>query len=336
MRGFALLVCIWIASGCGTSDSNVQRFDFGPYEIAPNEEQTDLCVQLSLNNNDYVYVNAVELTTGPGFHHSNWFFVPNGTFAGEDGTYSCDDRNFSEPVAALFGGVLFAQSTQAPHERQQFPEGVVIRIPPKSKIVTQIHLLNATDATLTVTPNIQLTFTPEPEVTTVLAAISFENQALALPPRMESRFSTDCDLDEEHRSKLGTSPNFKIYYALAHYHELASGLTIEAVKPDGTAATVYTTTTAVGDSLGGQIEPAFDMTGYTRLRMSCDYRNPRDTTVRWGVGDQEMCVFLAFSDSTYNWAGGIHVVEEPQNPMQVGNAMHFSNPCVVLANRTND
>ncbi|MEO8700437.1 MAG: hypothetical protein ABI867_10350 [Kofleriaceae bacterium] len=331
MRTTLLSLCLLGCGGGEPSSPAIQSFDFGPYDIAPGEEFTDTCVQITLHNADYIYINAVELTTGPGFHHSNWFFVPERTFAGEDGSYSCRDRDFNEPVAAVLGGVLFAQSTQAPHEIQQFPEGVVIKIPPFSKIVTQIHLLNASETPLTVRPNIKITPVAESTVTTTLAGISFQNQALALPANRQSRFTIDCDLAPQHRSLFGRDPDFKIYYALAHYHELGTGLTVEAVRPDGSATTVFTTSTRVGDTLGGPIDPAFDMTGYTRVRFSCEFFNPRPDVVRWGVGDQEMCVFLAFSDSTYNWGGGVNDIEEPQNPVDVGTEMQFTNPCMVLA-----
>ena len=336
MRSLAVLAVPFALLACAEEtapDPNAPRtFEFGPYEIAPNGEVTDDCVQITLHNDDYLFINSVELTTGPGFHHSNWFFVPEHTFAGEDGTYNCDSRDFNEPVAAIFGGVLFAQSTQAPHEIQQFPEGVVIKIPPHSKIVTQIHLLNPTDAPLVVTPNIKIFPIAESRVTTTLAGISFQNQALGLPPNKASKFTIECDLAPAHNTVFQRDPDFKIYYALAHYHELGTGISVEAVKPDGTAANVYTTTTAVGDSLGGMIAPSFDMTGYTKLRFSCDFFNPRQEVVKWGVGDQEMCVFLAFSDSTYNWGGGVNERDEPANPIEIGNATHFTNPCTVFAN----
>ena len=96
-------------------------YPFGPFAVAAHTEVTTDCVQITMHNDAPVFVNAVELTTGPGFHHSNWFFVPEHTFAGDDGTYTCTDRDFNEPVAAIQGGVLFAQSTQAVHEIQQFP-----------------------------------------------------------------------------------------------------------------------------------------------------------------------------------------------------------------------
>lgn len=331
----ALLLSSACASDSGTGTpvdpTAQQNFDFGPFSLAPGEEVNKTCVQISLHNEETIYVNSVELTTGPGFHHSNWFFVPETTFAGEDGPWNCDDRNFNEPAAAVFGGVLFAQSTQAPHEIQQFPSGVALKIPPRSKIVSQIHLLNPTDNPLTVTPTIGITPILESTVATLLAGISFEDQALGLPPHKRSRFSTECDIGPKHQAIFGRAPDFKIYYALAHYHELGTKLTVEAIKPTGESAMIYSTEHNVGDVLGGPIDPLFSMSGYTKIRMSCEFDNPRDQTVRWGVGDQEMCVFLAFSDSTYQWGGGVLEQDPPGNPMVDGDMMTFSNNCSVYA-----
>ena len=321
------------ASDSGTSDPTaLQTYQFGPYTIAPGEEVTKDCVQISLHNEDYLYINSVELTTGAGFHHSNWFWVPQTTFAGEDGTFDCDSRNFNEPAAAIFGGVLFAQSTQAPHEVQAFPEGVAIKIPPSAKLFTQIHLLNPSDTPVTVKPTIAIKPILESDVKTLMAGISFQDKALALPPMMGSRFTVECDLSERHQTLFGRAPDFNIYYALAHYHELGTKLTIDALKPTGESTTVFTTAGKVGDVLGGPVDPPFSMKGYTKLRMSCEFYNPTPKVVGWGVGDQEMCVFLAFSDSQYNWGGGVLEEGPPDNPVMVGNMMTYTNGCSVFAN----
>ncbi|MDB4952889.1 MAG: hypothetical protein JWO36_458 [Myxococcales bacterium] len=347
MRRLAFVV---VLAACGTdsatpdgnSDTATRILPFGPFSLQPGEEQTRACVQITLDNSDYVYVNQVELTTGPGFHHSNWFFVPTYSFGNDpDGVFNCDDRNFNEPVAAIQGGVLFAQSTQSPHEIQAFPPGVSIKIPPHSKIIGQLHLLNPTDGVLTLTPKIALTPIPAATVTTVLAGVSFENHALGLPPQKQSRFTVDCDLSTQWQTLFSAGyvtaehPDFKLYYALAHYHTLGTGMTVEAVRADGTAATIYTTAQHVGDALGGRIDPAFDMTGYTRIRFSCDYLNATSATVVWGTGNQEMCVFLAFSDSTYNWGGGVVNDQPPGTPTDVNGVMSYSIPpagCSVYAN----
>jgi hypothetical protein len=253
-------------------------------------------------------------------------------FPGEDGTYDCDERNFNEPAAAILGGVIFAQSTQAPHEVQQFPEGVVVKVPPRQKLVGNIHLLNATDAPLHLLPVIELRPIAEARVTTLLAGVSFDNKALGLPPGKVSKFSVECDLAPQHNMVFGKDPDFKIYYALAHYHELGTSLDLEALRPDGSSTTVFSTAALAGDIMGGMLTPAFDMTGYTKLRMSCTYFNPRAEVVKWGFGTQEMCVFLAFSDSPYNWGGGQLERAAPANEMQVGNEMHYTNGCTLFAN----
>ena len=68
-----------------------------------------------------------------------------------------------------------------------------------------------------------------PDVKKLLAGISFENQALALPAHMQSRFSVECDIATKHEMLFGREPDFNIYYALAHYHTLGTKLTIEAM-----------------------------------------------------------------------------------------------------------
>jgi len=326
----SVVVSALMLAACTGDDPGT--YPFGPFEIATHQEITQSCVQISLNNPEATFINSVELTTGPGFHHSNWFFVPETVFYGDDGTFRCDDRSFYEATAAALGGVLFAQSTQAPHEIQAFPPGIAIKIPPRSKIVAQLHLLNPGDAALRVSPTIKLTAIPPAEVATLLSGISFEDHALGLPSNQQSRFSVECDLAPLHQQIYQRAPDFKLYYALAHYHTLGTRLDVEAIKPDGTTATVFTTSHRAGDTLGGPIDPTFDMTGYTRLRLTCNYYNPRATTVGWGVGDQEMCVFLAFSDSLSNWGGGATDDEPPGDPTILDNGvMSYTSGCGVFA-----
>jgi hypothetical protein len=329
MRVPGLLALIAIAA-CSGDDAPTDVYPFGPFTIEANEEDTSKCVQITLGNDAPIFVNSVELTTGPGFHHSNWFFVPEHTFAGPDGTFTCDDRNFDIAAAAVTGGVFFAQSTQSPHEVQAFPEGMAIRLPARAKLVAQIHLLNRGDDRLVVDPNIKITTLPEASVTKLLAGISMEFHPLSLPPRMQSRFSVDCDLDPLHQMNLGRAPDFNIYYTLAHYHEWGTRMVLEAVSPQGTASTVYTTQSSVGDALGGPLTPAFNMTGNTRLRLTCEYYNNTDAMIYYGNGDGEMCVFLAFSDSPWMFGGGVlDNTPDPGSGVVEGGVMSYTRNCNV-------
>jgi hypothetical protein len=350
MRIWGSLALALFAACSGTNPpaaDEPRAYPFGPFTIQASQEISDQCVQITLNNDDVLYVNQVELDTGgPGFHHSNWMFVPAsnpdtgaiGPFEGPDGTFTCADRGFDQAVAALKGGVLFAQSTQAQHDVQKFPAGAVIQIPAHSKIVSTIHLLNASDKVDQLSPVITLTPILEANVTTKLAGVSFEDHALGLPPNMTSQFTVDCDLQPQWNILLGQgvvtspTPDFKLYYALAHYHALGTGLTIDALPADESATTnIYETTSQIGDALGGTLDPPFQMTGFSHLKFTCEYYNSTASTVGWGIGNQEMCVFLAFSDSAYNWAGGALDNDPPGPGTMVGNAMSFSHACSVYA-----
>lgn len=333
-----LLGALALVAACTSSDPSAkQKYSFGPFSIAAGEEVTGRCVQIDLHNANDLYINTIDLDTGPGFHHSNWFFIPEHFYADQPGVFDCDETAITV-TAAVNGGVLFAQSTQLAQQTQSFPEGAAIHIPPHSKLLAQIHLLNPTDQTLKLSPSITLTPLAKQDVTTVMAAISFENHALGLPPNKQSRFTLDCDLAPlsqqlyDQGQAPAPAPDWKIYYALAHYHTLGTGLTLEAVKPDGTATQIFTTSNRVGDSLGGPIDPLFDMTGYTRLRFSCDYYNNTANTVPWGVGSNEMCVYLAFSDSKFNWGGGVTSDDAPGDPTDVNGVMSYTHTCQVLAN----
>jgi hypothetical protein len=296
-------------AGCGGGDDTVdpnapRTFDFGTFTLAPGQEDATQCVQVTLNNDEPMFINAVSMATGGGFHHSNWFYVQHESFRGPDGVFTCADRDFSEPVASLFGGVLFAQSTQAAAETQQFPAGAVIPIPPGAKIVAGLHLLNASDVTLETPLSLTITPLPRDQVTVQLRPLGIEDQALALPPHARTDVATTCDYGQKYQELFGRAPDFHIYYILPHYHALGLGMRVEALDEDETSArVVFDNDQGIGQPLGGPILPVFAMDGAAKVRVTCKYDNPRDATVGFGIGDQEMCVLLGFTDSPHQLGG---------------------------------
>ncbi len=330
MRRPAPLLLGLILGACGSTDpvGDPQTFEFGPYALSAGQEINNQCVSVTLGNDAPIYVSAVELTTGEGFHHSNWFTVPETMFDGPDGTWRCAERGYDEAIAGIAGGVLFAQSTQATHEVQAFPPGVAIIIPAHSRIVAGTHLLNTGDEDLSVA--LSLTITPVAKPPTILSAMSFTNESITLPPHRASRMTMECDIGAAFRAREGRDIDFAFHYALAHYHELGTGITVEALRTDGTAATIYETTQRIGDALGGAID-GFSMAGFAKIRFSCNFDNPRDTAVRWGVGDQEMCTFLAFTDSDWTWGGGALNRNEIPTIVDQGDHVEYTYPCDVIS-----
>jgi hypothetical protein len=64
--------------------------------------------------------------------------------------------------------------------------------------------------------------------------------------------------------------------------------------------------------------------------MSCSYNNDRDQTVGWGVGDQEMCVVLAFTDSSFTWAGGAIMPDGAGSGSDTGTEVDYTHPCALI------
>src|SRR6185436_6509809 len=133
---------------CKPLGGTVMPHDFPNISSTSGQEILGNCRSWTLDNPTELWVNAVELEQDEASHHSNWLFVPDDKFAGPDGIWRCRDRGYDELSAALAGGVLYAQSTQATHEVQKFPNFAAVRIPPYSRIISDIHILNATQQPL--------------------------------------------------------------------------------------------------------------------------------------------------------------------------------------------
>ena len=270
----------------------VPEHTFPAIELPVGGEIQNVCQSWTLDNDEPLFVNAVEMQADPGWHHSNWMFVPDVRFRGDDGTWDCDEREFNEVSAALSGGaVFFAQSTQATHETQQFPAGAAFRIPPRSRVIGSIHVLNFTGAPLSSALTFRLRTLPESEVEVELRGLAIDNRVMEIPPRGRSEITTACDLTRANGGPL----DFGVYHVLPHYHGLATAMRVEVVGGPRDGATLFETSAAVGDPLGQTLDPPFVLEGATGMRTTCTYANTGDTTVRWGVdAADEMCTMLAW------------------------------------------
>lgn len=315
------------APGCGDDassdsvtdsevDAFVPRVDFGPplpgaqtfsrdipsQPLAAGEEIVGRCFSWDVGNETAVWVNQVRFETTRGMHHSNWFFVRPTLYSGDEGLWSCRDRGFDTVTAAVSGGVIFAQSTQAAGETQAFPEGTAMLLPPNARIVADLHLLNTYGEDVDVASAIHIDTIPEADVHTRLRPLAFDYVDLNIPPRMKSEFAMDCDFSSANDGPI----DFQLYYALPHYHALGMGMRMELIGGTRDGEILWEAFGGIGDSLGQTFDPPLDLGGATGIRVTCAFDNPTDQLVRYGVGDQEMCVMLAFTDdSRYTWGGGV-------------------------------
>jgi hypothetical protein len=301
------------------------RHTFPSFDVPSGYESWDQCQSWTLGNTEPVYVRSITARNGGGFHHSNWFYTRDTNFRGDDGTWPCAERGFDEVAAGILGGTFFAQSTQAVDEVQEFPPGTAIRMPITTRILGGIHLLNTTPSQIDDTAiQFDLETVPEAEVMTPLLSMGITNTNLAIDPRSESSQVVECDMMTPHMNALDRPPDFKIYYVLPHYHALGVAFRFELTGGTRDGEVIYETTTAIGEPLGATLDPPVDVTGATGLRMTCTYDNPRDEAVQYGVGDQEMCVLLAYTDSTLRFGG--RSTADPTMEMVGGIPVHTA-PC---------
>ena len=271
-------------------------FDFGKWTIPAGGEQYP-CTQWTLNNEEPLYVNAVVQANDGGWHHSNWYAVSDEEFEGPDGIFDCDDRGFDERVGAVFGTVVFAQSTQAYVETQRLPEGVVIKIPPRSKIMAGAHLINLSTSPLETGVRMGLELVHPRDVETIAMPWRLDNSELDIPAGAEVRFDTSCKLDAQYEFKAKEPFAPKIFWVLPHYHALGNYFRLDILKPDGDE-TLFELSGFNAEANGFTYNPPVDMAGATGLRFSCGYHNPGSRRVTYGLAaDDEMCTMLLFTDA---------------------------------------
>jgi hypothetical protein len=299
---------------------------FDPQMIDVAEESWDVCQSWVLNNEEPLYVRKIRQTNGGGWHHSNWFFVPEfayppneeveGPDASLEGTWKCSDRLFREYLAAASGGVFFAQSTQTLGELQEFPDGAALVIPPRHVIVGSTHLLNISGQPMETSMTFEIETAEEDDVSVRLAPFSFAIQDLNIPPAIdgvptESRTSMMCDLTEPFRTVKKTDvPEFKIYYVLGHYHDWGNYFNLSFENEDGSLRTIFEIKNSIGEPIGSVIDPPMSSQGAVKLRSECGFLNNTDRTLRRGLSEGEMCDFLAYHDADIQiGASGVDNVE---------------------------
>lgn len=299
--------------------------DFAEFTVTSGEEVLGLCQSWTLDNAEELWVNAVEMKQNAASHHSNWTFVPDDLFVGPDGVWPCKDRNYRQLNAAISGGVLYAQSTQASKEVQKFPVGVAVRIPPYARIIGDVHLLNASAASITGHVRLSLYTLAAADVAVKLVPFHLTYDGLNIPPHASSRFTGACAVGEKFPD---ATLAMKVYYILPHTHAMAKRFFLNVLGGPRDGESLIEVKGFTSEAHGLAYAPPVDMLGANGYSFGCEYDNPRAEYVKWGFGDQEMCELLGFADSAYGFESRIGTAESAGTE---GNVQLFSGPCSTIA-----
>ncbi|MEZ4302490.1 MAG: hypothetical protein R3B70_46610 [Polyangiaceae bacterium] len=306
---------------------------FEDFTTPAGGEVKGLCQSWTLNNAEELWVNAVELTQNASSHHSNWTFVPDDKFEGPDGVWPCKERGYSQLEAALYGGVVYAQSTQASHEVQKFPNGAAVRISPYARIIGDVHLLNTTSEDITGHSELTLYVLPVEEVEIKLAPFHLSYEGLNIPPHSDSRFTGKAALDGKF-SALGLPFEMDIYFVLPHYHALGKSFFLDMMGGEHDGERVFEVGAFDAEAHGKAYDPPISVKDAEGFSFGCDFTNPRDEYIKYGLGDQEMCEMLGFADSK---AAFESIVHEANPDGTDGSVQLFTGDATTLAFKwTND
>ncbi len=284
------------SGSCAAIKGQKTTHDFAAFTTQPGEEVLGLCQSWTLNNDEEIWVNTVEMVQDEGSHHSNWMYMPDTLFEGPDGVWPCKERSYSQSAAALQGGVLYAQSTQATKEVQRFPDHAAYRIPPHARVIGDVHLLNTTAQPITGHARLALYGLPPGEVKIKLAPFHLTFATLDIPPHARSRTSAECLLEDKFQAVFSSPVKMKVYYVLPHAHGLATRFFLDVVGGPSDGKSVIDVLGPPGEARGRGYDPPFDLAGMKGLRFGCEFDNPRAEAVHWGFGDQEMCEVLGFAE----------------------------------------
>ncbi len=283
--------------------------DFGERTLKGYQESSP-CVAWSLKNEQAVYVNGVALANDGMFHHSNWFVVPEATYPGPDGFFKCGDRNFQEIGAAISGTVIFAQSTQSRFEEQRLPPGVVVKVPPGHKVVSQVHLLNLSGEEVTTSLRMTLDLIHPRDVVDITTPFRLTYFDLELMPDAQTNHRGECNFQDVYKEQAGVDLDLKVYWVLPHYHYLGNAFEVSVNGGPRDGEVLHEITQFDGEAHGKAFDPPFDMTGSKGFNFTCGFYNPRDVEVGWGIGDQEMCVMLGLASSKLMFDGTVAVTDD--------------------------
>lgn len=336
-----LVLCVAAAAGCAdhpcdpTHEACSYAKDVSTMTVPAGHEDEDTCQSWTLGNKTELWVNTIAQHNDGGYHHANWFFVPDDQYPLPDGKWSCANNSFAPFVeldAALEGGYLFALSTQSHDETQALPTGAAIRIPPYSRLIGASHLLNALDTDVKTTMHLEIRTIPLTEVTAKLAPARIQFLDLHLDPTARSSFTTDCLFDDKYTQFAPPPFKYQLMYTLSHYHALGMYQQLE-VAGGPNDGMVIMRHDGFGNNAGTPIDPPVDLAalGARGLRLTCGYDNPRPAEVGWGIGDQEMCVIALQAVTDIGWAGDVLDGTSMKSGVSADGEVQHTGPCSVTA-----
>jgi hypothetical protein len=249
-------------------------------------EETSFCLSWPIPEITRKVVYAGRLYTTPGLHHSNVIAKPVSAELGDNPYPECHP-GASDPFADIgtaVPDVLFANSTQVVGtETLAFPPGMGWPIDTTREVSTSIHFLNATAQAVDVEVVYDFFTMEEGELTDEVAPFFMQMNDFVIPPHSVKTIGSDCRV-------FGG----KVVSLMPHTHQWATRFTVDLLPFAGGEQRVMD---QVGYDLASDIQlyqPPLDLTEVDRIRYQCTFDNVLDHELRYGLGENEMCILFGY------------------------------------------
>jgi hypothetical protein len=262
------------------------RLIAAPRVLGPGEE-VETCISWPFPrglSSDIFYGGRVYTTQG--LHHSNVVTKPIDPDLGPQPYPDCRPGAY-DPFGELpyvIADALFASSTQIEGgEALALPPGVGFRVDMTRDIVTSFHLLNTTSAPIVAEVAYDLFTMPEERLEHEAAPFAMQVNDFLIPPHSKQTIGSTCDV-------FGGN----VVSLMPHTHDLLERLTVDIVHADGQETRVYEKGAFDTASDIRVYDPPIKLKSSDSIRYACDFNNTRYHDVKYGIGEDEMCVLFGY------------------------------------------
>lgn len=258
-----------------------------PITLGPGEE-ISTCISWPYPAIHHTLVYAARVYATPGLHHSNVIAKPIDEDLGPNPYPEChpgaDDPFVDLP--AVIPDVLFASSTQVTgREDLVLPPGLAFRIDPAREVSTNYHLLNPGSEPQRIEVAYDFFTMPDDLLVNEVAAFAMQVNDFLVPPHTTQDVGSTCRV-------FGG----EVVSIMPHYHQFSERYTTEIVPPDGQgdARMVYEDQGFDTESDIAIYDPPLTLGDFDSFRFGCRFNNTTDHDIRFGLGENEMCVLFGY------------------------------------------
>ncbi len=263
--GVALLGCS-DASAPPEHEAPFETLIAGDWELAAGVEGYR-CVYLTTS--ERLTLDALEAISPPGTHHT--LLGVASQYEGEDGFVPCTAVDVGDSL--LFG-------TGVGTDRLELPAGNAIVIEPGTRLVLNLHLVNASGATLSGTSGIRARKLPEALVEEELESVFAGPTQFEIAANSVATVEGTCTFRE----------SGGVVALMPHMHAHGRHLYAAIERMDGSTEVLHDAAYDFEQQRYDVLDAAHEVLAGDKLRVRCDYENTSSEPVAFGFSTyDEMC-----------------------------------------------